>query len=288
MEDFYSVLLGHFGYPINCKPTRIMYEAGLRAMGLNWRYLLVNVRRESLPGAIAGLRAFEMRGANLTMPLKTEVIPYLDALDDSARLTGAVNTILNEGGKLTGYNTDGQGQYDAMMQAGVDPGGKRMVLLGAGGAARAVGVINALHGAEQIIVVNRSRERGEAVAECIRAAGGSASFLRWEPGMALPDADIVVNATPVGLAPDTGRPDINYDSIRPGMVVSDAVMNPPRTPFLIEAERRGAKTVDGLSMLVCQGVYSVEIWTGRRPPAQAMADALRRCFFNGMEGPKET
>lgn len=182
MEDFYSVLLGHFGYPINHKPTRVMYEAGLRAMGLNWRYLLVNVRRESLPGAIAGLRAFEMRGANLTMPLKTEVIPYLDALDDSARLTGAVNTILNEEGKLTGYNTDGQGQYDAMMQAGVDPGGKRIVLLGAGGAARAIGVVNALHGAERIIVINRSRERGEAVAECIRAAGGSASFLRWEPG----------------------------------------------------------------------------------------------------------
>ena len=229
MEDFYSVLLGHFGYPINHKPPRVMYEAGLRALGLNWRYLLVNVRRESLPGAIAGLRAFEMRGANLTMPLKTEVIPYLDALDDSARLTGAVNTILNEEGKLTGYNTDGQGQYDAMMQAGVDPGGKRIVLLGAGGAARAIGVVNALHGAERIIVINRSRERGEAVAECIRAAGGSASFLRWEPGMALPGADIVVNATPVGLSPDTGRPDISYDSIHPGMVVSDAVMNPPRT-----------------------------------------------------------
>lgn len=278
MRDFYSVLLAHMGYPINQKPTRVMYEAGLRAMGLDWRYLLLNVKEEMLPGAMTGVRAFGLRGANLTMPLKVAAIPYMDALSPEAGLIGAINTICNEDGRLTGFNTDGAGHLSAVKSAGMGPGGARMVILGAGGAARAIGVTWALNGASSVTIINRDPQRAQGTVAAIQAAGCAAEYLPWTPGLRIPPCDILVNATPVGLAPDPNCPDLDYGSLRSSTLVSDAVMNPPDTLFLRQAGAQGCTTVGGLEMLVEQGILCVELWTGQRPPAAPMMRALKDCF----------
>ncbi len=281
-KSYKSELVGVFGYPVAENPTIVMIEAGFRAAGLDWRYLTLEVRPEDLAAAIAGLKAFNMRGINLTIPHKVEVLKYLDAVAPDARLIGAVNTVYLKDGLSYGENTDGKGFLASLREeAGVDPEGKRVVVLGAGGAARAITVELALHGALDITVVNRDRTRGETLAGLLgEKTPVKARYSPWTKGIAIPaDTDILVNATSIGLYPGVDdRPDIDYRSIGAGMVVCDVIPNPPRTLFLREAEKRGAKTLDGLGMLVNQGAIGFRIWTGLEAPVAEMKSALMAEF----------
>jgi shikimate dehydrogenase len=194
---------------------------------------------------------------------------------------GAVNTVVRAGDRLVGENTDGKGFMQALTQdAKVDPKGKKVQVLGAGGAARSITVELALAGAKQITIVNRSAERGKVLTELLQTKTPvKAGFMAWQGSYSIPvDTDILVNATSIGLAPlSHEKPEIDYGSIRPGMVVCD-VIPAPITPFLKEAQTRGAKTVDGLGMLVYQGAIGFKLWTGQDAPVAAMYRALLKAF----------
>jgi shikimate dehydrogenase len=230
------------------------------------------------------MRAFNMKGINLTIPHKVEVLKYLDEVKPDAALMGAVNTVVRVGDNLVGENTDGKGFMRALTQdAKVDPKGKKVLVLGAGGAARSITVELALAGADHITIFNRSVERGKGLTDLINSkTQAKASFAAWQGRYVIPDdTDILVNATSIGLAPlSDEKPDIDYGTIRPGMVVCD-VIPAPTTPFLNEAKERGAKAVDGLGMLVYQGAIAFKLWTGLDAPVQAMHEALAKAF--GME-----
>ena len=259
-----------------------MQEAGFRELGLNWRYLTIEVAPAKLGQAMAGVRAFGMRGLNLTIPHKIAVMQYLDEIAPDAAVIGAVNTVRREGDRLIGENTDGKGfLHGVRTDGGLDPRGKRAVVLGAGGAARAIVTELALAGAAEVLVVNRSVERGEAmVADLAGKTGRPIRFERWRGTYAVnAGTDLLVNATSIGLYPDVhAMPPVDLSGARPGMLVSDVVFNPPETPLLADARRLGLPTLDGLSMLVYQGTIGFQLWIGREAPAAVMKQALARAL----------
>jgi len=282
--NYKAELVGVFGHPVAENPTIVMQEAAFRALGLNWRYLTIEVYPEDLAAAMQGLRAFNMRGINLTIPHKVEVLKYLDEISPAAQLMGAVNTVVRQGERLVGENTDGKGFMQSLrLEGGIDPAGKCIVVLGAGGAARAITVEMVLAGASQVTVVNRTPGRGPALADLLNEKTPvSASFVAWDQTYRLPESsDILVNATSIGLYPNVGdQPDIDYATIQPRMTVCDVIPNPPRTPFLSHAHDRGAQTLDGLGMLVYQGAIGFKLWTGQEAPVQVMRQALEQAFGN--------
>jgi shikimate dehydrogenase len=279
--NYKAELVGVFGHPVAENPTVVMQEAGFQALQLNWRYLTIEVLPQDLGTAMQGMRAFNMKGINLTIPHKVEVLKFLDEVKPDAALMGAVNTVVRAGNKLVGENTDGKGFMQALTQdAKVDPKGKKVLVLGAGGAARSITVELALAGAQKITIVNRSAERGKVLTELINTkTPAKASFIAWNGTYSIPeDTDILVNATSIGLAPlSCEKPDVDYGSILPGMLVCD-VIPAPMTPFLKEAQKRGAKTLDGLGMLVYQGAIGFKLWTGLEAPVEAMYRALSKAF----------
>lgn len=270
-----------FGDPVDENPTGVIEETGYRIMDLNYRYLTIRVPRENLKEAVEGAKAMGFRGFNLTIPHKVNVIPMLDELTEAARVIGAVNTVVNTNGKLLGENTDGKGFLTSLTENGIDPAGKTVTLLGAGGAARAVGVELALAGARQIHVINRSEERGSELAAAIRErTSAGADYIPWVPGTAVPsDTDILVQCTNIGLYPDIeGKPGIDYSSLSEHMVACDVVFNRPNTPFLQEAAARGLMTINGLGMLVNQAALNFKLWTGEEAPVSEMTAALEAEF----------
>jgi len=277
-------LVGVFGQPVAENPTVVMHQAAFAALGLPWRYLTIEVAPEDLEAAMRGLRAFRMRGVNLTIPHKVAVLRHLDEVRPAAALMGAVNTVVRDGDRLIGENTDGKGFMRALSQdAGVNARSKRAVVLGAGGAARAITVELALAGAAQVTVVNRSAARGQALVELLAArTPARAELVVWSDGYAVPGGtDLLVNATSIGLPPDVAaRPALDYSTVGPGLVACD-VIPAPSTPFLQEARRRGARAVDGLGMLVYQAAIGFESWTGKAAPVSVMRDALLRAVAGG-------
>ena len=274
--NFLLPLTGSFAKPAAENPTVAMIEAAYRAMGLDWRYLNCQVDPADLGDAVRGARAMGWRGFNCSIPHKVAVIPHLDELGTSARIIGAVNTVVRDGDRLIGENTDGRGFVNALQQV-CDPKGKTVVLFGAGGAARAVGVEMALAGAARITVVNRSRDRGQAVVDLLNdQTDARADYAPWQGSFRIPQGtDIVIHATSVGLYPNVdAMPDIDLDSITPDMVVADGIHNPPLTRLLKAAQDKGCKTADGLGMLVQQGVIGIRYWTGKDADPAVMRQAL--------------
>jgi shikimate dehydrogenase len=280
--NYKSELVGVFGHPVAENPTIVMQEAAFKALGLNWRYVNIEVLPEDLERAVQGLRAMNFAGINCTIPHKVAVLEFLDEVAQDAKLMGAVNTVHRRGNRLIGENTDGKGFIRSLRDdAHTNPKGRQAVVFGAGGAARAITVELALNGVSHITVVNRDAGRGmELEALLNEATPTNATFVHWKKPFALPaGTDIVVNATSIGLFPNvTDKPNLEYDTTTDKMIVCDVIPNPPRTPFLREAEARGAKTLDGLGMLVYQGAIAFKMWTGHDAPVQVMRDALEQVF----------
>ncbi len=250
--DFRIPTTGAFGNPIAENPSGVMCEAGYQSLGLDWRYQLFEVKPKDLGKALEGVRCMGFKGLNLTIPHKIAAIPYMDELTESAKIIGAINTVLvTEDGKLKGENTDGKGFVLGMESNQISLTGKRIVILGAGGAARAISVECAFAGCEEIVVVARKEVAGSELSELIRTKTKSkSSYLPWTPKLQIPLCDILINATNIGLYPDTNKPDIDYGTICKGMIVQDIIPNPAMTPFLAEAKKCGAIVFDGMQMLV--------------------------------------
>ena len=284
--NFKQELTAAFGQPISENPTQVMIEAAYRHHALDWRYLTIEVAANGLGDAVQGARAMGFVGFNCTIPHKIAVIKYLDGLGESAELMQAVNCVVRRGDQLIGENTDGKGFVKAV-RAVRDPSGSRVVIFGAGGAARAISVEMALAGASHITIVNRSPKRGDELLELLqtkvtqRTDGKLQSKLaRWDQTFSIPDnTDIVVNATSIGLYPDLdARLNLDVKSLLPSMLVADVIPNPPRTNLIQDAEQRGCTVIDGLEMLVNQGVIGVEYWSGITPDPSVMRAALEEVF----------
>lgn len=280
-KNYRSELVGAFGCPIDENPTGVMEEAAFKAAGLDYRYLTIKVLKEDIEAAMKAVRALNMRGINLTIPHKVSAIPYVDELSPEAQIIGAINIVVNNNGTLWGDNTDGKGFLKSLTDRGVSVEGKNIVILGAGGAARAISVVCALQGAKHIDIVNGSAARGSELVRLLQEkTPADARFIPWEGVADIDvDTDILINATSVGLYPNVDqKPNINYDAVREGMVVCDVIFNDPNSLFLQEAEKRGAVTVNGLGMLANQGALNFKLWTGQDAPVDVMMDTLRREF----------
>jgi shikimate dehydrogenase len=284
--NFKQELVAAFGQPIAENPTQVMIEAAFRHHGLDWRYLTIEVAPEGLADAVQGAFAMGFRGFNCTIPHKVAVIGHLAGLGESAALMGAVNCVVRRDERWIGENTDGKGFVSSLREL-TDPAGKRVVMFGAGGAARAIGVELALAGASHVTVVNRSAARGrelhDLLAGKVTAAAPRpfvAEFAPWQGDYVVPSGtDIVVNATSIGLYPDIdARLGLDPDTLAADMVVADVIPNPPRTRLVRDALARGCRVIDGLGMLVAQGVIGVEYWTGITPDAGVMRRALEEVF----------
>ncbi len=281
-KNYRAELVGVFGDPVDGNPTGVMEEAAFAACGLNYRYLTMKVTKEDFPDAMKAIKALHMKGMNLTMPHKIMVLDYLDEISPAAKIIGAVNTILvKEDGSLFGENTDGKGFVQALKNKGISLDDKKITILGAGGAAKAIAVECALAGATDITIANRTLEKAEALADVISENTNAKALAEvFKPGYVVAEeTDILINATCIGLAPDVdSKPEIAYESITDKMVVVDVVFNPADTLFLQTAREQGATTVTGLGMLACQGALNFTIWTGVEAPLEIMEDTLRKEF----------
>ena len=278
--NFKQELTAAFGQPISENPTQVMVEAAYRHHGLDWRYLTIEVGPDDLDTAVNGAKAMGFQGFNCTIPHKVKVIEYLGGLGESASLMGAVNCVVRKDGKWIGENTDGKG-FVASLRELTDPQGKKVVIFGAGGAARAIGVEVALAGATEIMIVNRSAGRGEELTTLLDdKLPVSASFIPWEKTFTIPSGtDVLINATSIGLFPDLeARLDLDLDSLSPDTVVADVIPNPPDTNLVRDARAKGCQVIDGLGMLVNQGVIGIRHWTGVDPDPKVMRAALEEVF----------
>lgn len=275
------VLLGVFGDPIAHSKSPAMHNAALATAGVNGLYMPLHVRPEQLEAAVKGIVALGYRGVNVTIPHKEEVMKYLDVIDDSARLIGAVNTIVNDNGKLTGYNTDGIGYVRSLKEEAVpELAGKKIAVLGAGGAARGAIYALALEKPERISIMNRTAERAEALASDLRRHGlGNITGSGMEEAAAvLASADIVINTTAAGMHPHIDDVPVNPELIREGAAVSDLIYNPLETRLLREARLRGCVVHGGLGMFVYQGAVAFEHWLGIPAPVETMRRAVLDSF----------
>jgi len=272
---------GVIGDPIEHSMSPAMHNAAFQASALDYVYLAFHVRREVLSGAIAGMRGLNIVGLNVTIPHKEAVIPLLDRLAPLAEKTGAVNTIINEGGVLTGDNTDAPGFLRALRSQGVEPEGRKILILGAGGASKGISFILAEAGAS-LVILNRNVTRAEALAAQIAQhyQKRPAALALNEENLAreLERADILVNATSAGMVPDVSQSPVPADLLNPDLVVCDIVYNPRETKLLRESKAVGARTIDGLDMLVWQGALAFEKWTGRKAPFEVMKQAAVRAL----------
>jgi len=283
--DSHTVLYGVIGDPIRHSKSPLMMNCAFRQTGINGIYTAFHITASQLAAFIGGVRAMDIRGVNVTIPHKLDVMPHLDHIDESARLIGAVNTIVNNSGVLIGYNTDGLG-YVRSLKEEVEPNlaGKRVVILGAGGAARGIIYGLAQEQVATIAVANRTFERAARLAEDfslmaeVKAAG-------WEELETLcKSADLVINTTSVGMYPYVDETPASASWLKESAIASDLIYNPLETRFLREARLAGCRTHGGLGMFIYQGAYAFEYWTGQTAPAEAM----RSCVLQALEAAAAT
>ena len=273
MPDSRTKLLGLIGDPVAHSLSPPLHEFLLSRAGLNYCYLAFRVPKERLPEALQGMRALGIRGLNVTVPHKEAVILHLDGLSSEAEAVGAVNVIANEDGKLIGHNTDIHGFLVPLRARGVELKGAKAVVIGAGGAAAAVawGLLSA--GAE-VAIANRGPQRARALARRLSRWGTvSAHALTALPEL-LPQAELLVHATPVGMHPRSNGIAVPPQLLHEGLIVYDLVYSPLQTRLLYEAASRGAAAIGGLEMLVWQGAKALELWTGYASPPDVVAEAI--------------
>ncbi|CAM3244096.1 shikimate dehydrogenase [Paenibacillus lupini] len=273
--DSHTVLYGVIGDPIRHSKSPIMMNRAFRETGINGAYMAFHITPDKLGEFVAGIRAMGIRGVNVTIPHKLDIMNYMDEIDAGARTIGAVNTIVNDNGRLIGYNTDGIG-YVRSLKEEAEPNlaGKRIVVIGAGGASR--GIVYALAGEqpESITIANRSVERAEELSQSFRTLADIRATAMDELQVACQEADIVINTTSVGMHPHMDASPIDGSWLKAGAVASDLIYNPLRTKFLLDAEQRGCRVHGGLGMFIYQGAYAFEYWTGQSAPVAAMRETV--------------
>lgn len=262
------------GQPVAGNPMQFTMEKVLVRHGLDWRFLSFEVPPESLADAVRGIRALGFRGASIARPHTMAVTELVDRLSPAAAAIGAANCLVRDGEQLVGENTDGPGFVQSL--AGVcDPAGKQVVILGAGGAARAIAIELAKAQAAKITIVNRTAERGQALAELVtRQAGTPAAFVPLvDKHQVPPEADLLVQATSIGMNDPEARMPLSFKKAKPDLVAAELVFNPAETPFLELARKHGCRIVDGLGMLVHQAALCFKLWTGLDPDTTVMREA---------------
>ncbi|MCM3746478.1 shikimate dehydrogenase [Paenibacillus pasadenensis] len=285
--DSSTTVFGVIGDPIRQSKSPIMMNRAFRETGVNGVYAAFHVSPERLGDFWLGVRAMGIRGVNVTIPHKLDVMKHLDYVDDAARLIGAVNTVVNNGGMLTGYNTDGIG-YVRSLKEEVMPvlKGKRIAVIGAGGAAR--GILYALLGEEPelVTVLNRTEERAQELAEAFSGCGNvqALSSAGDAADAVIRSADLVVNTTSIGMYPYVDDMPLDVSLLRPDAVASDLIYNPLETAWLARARELGCRTHGGLGMFIYQGAYAFEYWTGLPAPVQAM----RETVLQALQAPSAT
>jgi shikimate dehydrogenase len=264
------------GDPVEHSLSPVMHNAAFKELGLNLVYTAFTVNARDLKTAILGLKSLGILGLNITMPHKNAVTKYLDELDVIAKTINAVNTVVNKQGKLIGYNTDGMGIMYALKENHVYPENKKLVLLGAGGAAKAI-AYQVSKNVNELVILNRSLDKAKKLVELLKNSSISIkcgiisnNTLKQE----LSTADILINATSVGMNPDIGKSPVPPEYLRSDLDVLDIIYNPLKTKLLQDAEAVGAKIISGLEMLIFQGAIAFEIWTNCPAPIDVMRNAL--------------
>ena len=277
-----TAVYGIFGYPVKHSLSPLMQNAAFRELGIDAVYVPFEVEPENLKEAVDGVRALGIKGLNVTVPHKERIVEHLDYLSEEAELLGAVNTVKNENGELTGYNTDAEGFLRSLIEEGVELEGKKALMFGAGGAARAVGYALLKGGVSFLYIVNRNFQRAREVGELLGKRGNVLVFPLRDSTVEtlLKEVDLIVNTTSVGMKPEDPHL-FDYSKIPEGIAVVDIIYNPPETPLLKAAKERGCKTVNGLGMLVHQGAVAFEIWTGKKAPVETMREVLERELYGG-------
>jgi len=264
------------GDPIEHTLSPIMHNAAFEALKLDFTYVAFRVKRGDVENAIRGVRALGIHGLSVTMPHKIAVMKYLDRVDDFAHVIGSVNTVLNKDGQLFGYNTDGVGALNALRENEVEPKGKKVVLLGAGGAAKAVAYALA-QVADELVILNRTAQSAVELANSLgkvlrkTVVSGELSSAALEAHLS--DADVLVNATSVGMKPNIDQIPVPSSLLKSDLALLDIIYDPVETNLAKEAKCVGAKVVSGVEMLIYQGAASFEIWTGLKAPVEVMRKA---------------
>jgi len=273
--------VGLIGFPVKHSVSPAMHNAAFKKLRLDWEYELFEVEPKDLKEALGGMRALHIAGFNVTIPHKETIVTLLDEVTKVARIIGAVNTVVNQEGKLVGYNTDGAGFIDSLKaDAKINPKGKKVVLLGAGGACRAISVMLAEAEAKEITITDTIAAKAEELAnyvgayfetECVPAKPASQTLQK-----AIDKADILVNTTPVGMHPKVEQSPLDKKiKLTPHLLVYDIVYNPAETALIKQAKAAGCKTCSGLGMLVRQGALAFTIWTGKEAPVDTMFAAAK-------------
>jgi shikimate dehydrogenase len=279
LVDSHTVLYGVIGDPVRHSKSPIMLNRAFRERGINGSYAAFHVTPNQLEQALAGVRGLGFRGLNVTIPHKIEVMAFLDEVHEGARAAGAVNTVVNENGRLIGYNTDGIGYVRSLKEeVESDLTGKTIVVLGAGGAARGILWALAQENPTAIMLANRTEEKAIELAASF-SLELHISVIPWKTLREVcAYADVVINTTSVGMSPHVDAVPIDTTWLKSGSVVSDLIYNPLKTTFLQQAEQRGCKIHGGLGMFIYQGAYAFEYWTGQPAPVEVMRAAVLESF----------
>jgi len=271
------------GYPIEHSMSSIMHNTAIHELGLNYVYLAFNILPKSLKLAVEGIKTFNIIGINVTLPFKQKIMRYLDDIDPTAKKIGAVNVIKNDDGFLTGKNTDAEGGLKALINAGYTVSGKNIMLLGAGGASRALTYVLAKD-ANKTIIVNRTKKKAINLANDVRKDLGIKIEGKEYRNNILKDesnkADILVNTTPIGMYPNVDKSPIPAEFLHEDLIVFDIIYNPLETKLIKDATQKGCKTLGGLDMLVNQGVLAFEWWTNKKPNSSLMKKKVAEFLGN--------
>lgn len=278
----YTTLIGLLATPIKHTSSPKMHNEAFQYLGLDYAYLAFEVGNDGLEAAVNGLKAMQARGCNVSMPNKTVIHKYLDKLTPAAEMTGAVNTVINDNGVLTGTITDGVGYMRSIKERGFDIIGKKMTIVGAGGAATAIQVQAALDGVKELSIFNRKDEFYDRAVQTVKIINEKtdckATLYDLDDKEALrreiADSFIFTNATGVGMKPLLGQTYIEKDMLRPDLIVSDVVYAPAKTRLLEIAEEVGCPTINGLGMMLFQGAEAFKLWTGQEMPIEHMKEFL--------------
>lgn len=266
-------VLGLLGFPVEHSLSPAMHNTAFEKLGLDCCYVTFLVKPEFVRDAVKSIKALNLAGVNVTVPHKEKVIPFLDEVNKEASFIGAVNTIVNANGKLIGYNTDGRGFMRSLSEAKIPVNKKNVLVIGAGGASRAIGYYLCQNVSRLFLYDIDKKKAGKLIKDLNKIRGNVSLFSYEQSAMSnqLNNIDIIINATPLGLKKGDPLP-IDVKLLKPKHVVCDLIYK--NTPLLLKASGKGCKTLNGLGMLLWQGVFAFELWTGKKPPVDVMRNAL--------------